>query len=133
MYMSMEFRLEEKYRFIATSRDHEVVIDQPIKGGGTDRGMNPVELFIASLGGCIAYYAANYMERNKIPPQELRVTADWDFEKKPYRISKIRMTIHLPPGFPNNKHAQLLAVCKGCTIHHTLTHEPVLEYEIRES
>jgi putative redox protein len=131
--MPMEFRLEEKYRFVAASREHEVVIDQPVKGGGTNSGMSPVELFIASLGGCIAYYAANYMERNKIPSQGLRVSADWDFEKKPYRISKIRIAIHLPAGFPDDKHAQLLAVCKGCTIHHTLTHEPVLEYEVRES
>lgn len=130
--MPMEIRLDEKYRFIATSREHEVVIDQPVTGGGTNRGMSPVELFIASLAGCVAYYAAYYMERNKIPSEGLRVDTDWDFEKKPYRISKVRMTIHLPSGFPPDKHEQLLAVCRGCTIHHTLTHEPLLEYRIEQ-
>jgi len=57
--MTMEIRWEEKYRFTARSRDHEVVIDQPVKGGGTDQGMSPVELFVASLGGCVAYYAGD--------------------------------------------------------------------------
>lgn len=131
--MPMDIRLDEKFRFVATSREHEVIIDQPIKGGGTNLGMSPVELFIVSLGSCVAYYAAFYMERNKIPSQGLHVEADWDFEKKPYRISKVRLDIHLPPNFPGDKHEQLLAVCKGCTIHHTLSHEPVLTYEIKES
>jgi putative redox protein len=94
--MPMEFRLEDKYRFVATSRNHEVIIDQPEKGGGSNLGMTPVELFIASLGGCVSYYAAYYMERNNIPSQGLRVEADWDFEKRPYRISKVRLTIHQP-------------------------------------
>ncbi|MEK6775833.1 MAG: OsmC family protein [bacterium] len=130
--MPMVIRWDEKYRFVAESREHQVIIDQPVKGGGTNLGMSPVELFIASLGGCVVYYAAHYMERNHIPAQGLRVEADWGFEKSPYRVSRIKNIIHLSPGFPDDKHDQLLAVCKGCTIHHTLAHEPVLEYEIRQ-
>jgi uncharacterized OsmC-like protein len=129
--MPMEIRLEEKYRFAAMSRDHKVIIDQPLTGGGSNQGMSPVELFVASLAGCVAYYAANYMERHTIPSYGLRVEADWEFEKKPYRISKVRMTLHTPANFPEDQREKLLAVSKGCTIHHTLHHEPALEYEIR--
>jgi len=94
----MVVRLEDQYRFVAESGEHQVIIDQPVKGGGTNLGMSPVELFIASLSGCVAYYAAHYMERNHIPAQGLRVEADWGFEKNPYRVSKIKTIIHPPPG-----------------------------------
>ena len=129
--MPMEIVWEEKYRFRAQSRDHRVVIDQPVKGGGTDRGMSPVELFVASLGGCVAYYAAHFLERNHLPLAGLRVTAEWEFAKKPYRIERIRLVVHLPAGVPADKHDALLAVCKGCTIHHTLAQTPDLVYELR--
>lgn len=130
--MPLEVRLEEKYRFVAAARGHEVIIDQPVTGGGSNQGMNPVELFVASLAGCVAYYAANYLERHDMPSSGLRVEADWEFEKKPYRISKVRLTLHTPVDFPKDQQAKLLAVSKGCTVHHTLLHEPALEYEIRE-
>jgi len=124
----MEVRLEEKYRFVAETGRHQVVIDQPVSEGGTGRGMDPVELFVASLAGCAAYYAVHYMERNQIPTRGFRVEADWEVEKKPYRIGTVRMTLHLPDGFPEDKEEPLLAVCRGCTLHHTLDHHPVLEY-----
>ncbi|MDX1765302.1 MAG: OsmC family protein [bacterium] len=130
--MPMEVRLEEKYRFVADARGHQVIVDQPVSGGGSDQGMSPVELFVASLASCVAYYAANYLERHKMPSSGLRVAAEWEFEKKPYRISKIRLTLHTPHGFPKDQQEKLLAVSKGCTVHHTLIHEPALEYEIIE-
>jgi len=70
--------------------------------------------------------------RKKLPSEGFRVTADWEMAKNPYRIGKIRMIIHLPTGFPPEQQDALLAVCRGCTIHHTLTNVPTLEYELRD-
>jgi putative redox protein len=131
--MPIELEVEEKYRFAARCREHKVVIDQPVKEGGTDQGMDPVELFLSSMAGCVAYYAVNYLERKKMPVQGLRVTTNWEMEKKPYRIGRIRMKVHLPKGFPTEQQDALLAVCRGCTIHHTLTNVPALDYELGET
>ena len=130
--MPIELKVEENYRFAATCREHTVIIDQPEKEGGTNRGMDPVELFMTSMSGCVGFYAVNFMKRKKIPAEGLRVTADWEMAKNPYRIGKIRMTVQLPRGYPPEQKDALLAVCRGCTIHHTLTHVPALEYELRD-
>jgi uncharacterized OsmC-like protein len=131
--MPVEVIQEEKYRFAATVRQHKVVIDQSIRGGGTDEGMDPVELFVTAMASCVAYYAVHYMTRHAIATEGSRVTADWEMQDKPYRVGSVAIQIHLPPGFPQASHKQLLAVCRGCTIHHTLSHPPSVEYTVQES
>jgi len=131
--MPLELQVEENYRFAVTCREHRVIIDQPIKDGGTNQGMDPVELFMSSLSGCVGFYAVNFMNRKKIAAVGFRVTADWEMAKNPYRIGKIRMTLRLPAGFPPEQHKPLLAVCRACTLHHTLEQGPVTEYDIAGS
>jgi putative redox protein len=58
--MKMEVNLEKGFLFKAACRGHEALADQPEKDGGTDKAMTPTELFIASLGSCIGYYAARF-------------------------------------------------------------------------
>lgn len=131
--MSVEVIQEQKYRFAARVRQHKVIIDQSIRGGGTDQGMDPVELFVSAMGSCVAYYAVHYMMRKKISTEGFRVTADWKMQDKPYRIGSVAVQIHLPPGFPQASRKPLLAVCRGCTIHHTLSHPPSVEYTVQAS
>ncbi len=130
--MPMELKVEAGYRFAVTCREHTVIIDQPEKDGGTNRGMDPVELFMTSMSGCVGFYVVNFLNRKNLSAEGFRVTADWEMAKNPYRIGKIRMTLHLPAGFPVEQREALLAVCRGCTIHHTLTNVPALEYELRD-
>lgn len=47
-------------RFDVTSGNHTLVTDQPVKDGGGDAGMSPVELFVGSLASCVAYFAGRY-------------------------------------------------------------------------
>ncbi len=131
--MPVEVIQEEKYRFAATVRQHKVIIDQSIRGGGTDRGMDPVELFVSAMGGCVDYYAVHYMTRHTIATDGFRVTADWKMQDKPYRVGQVSIRIDLPWGFPEASRKQLLAVCRGCTIHHTLSHPPSVEYTVQGS
>ncbi len=131
--MPVEVIQEEKYRFAATVRQHRVIIDQSIEGGGTDQGMDPVELFVSAMAGCVAYYAVHYMVRHGIATEGFRVTADWEMQEKPYRVGRVAIRLDLPPGFPQGSRKQLLAVCRGCTIHHTLSHPPVVAYTVQES
>jgi hypothetical protein len=47
---------------LAKVRDFQLTVDEPSEMGGTDQGMNPVELLLAALGACqeigYAYFAA---------------------------------------------------------------------------
>ena len=45
----------------AVVRGHRIVVDQPADAGGDDSAPTPVELFVASLATCVAYYAGRYL------------------------------------------------------------------------
>ena len=53
-------------QFEIKSRQHTLISDQPAENKGYDEGMTPPELLLASLGSCAAYYAVDYLVRNKI-------------------------------------------------------------------
>ena len=44
--------------------------------GGEDTGPTPTELFIASLAGCVAFYARRYLDRHDQPTEGLTVEAE---------------------------------------------------------
>lgn len=62
----------------ADIRDHKVVIDQPLEGGGTNEGPSPLEYFLFSLAGCIATIGriAAFQQKIQLNGMEIRVDAD---------------------------------------------------------
>ncbi|MFD2114359.1 OsmC family protein [Paenibacillus yanchengensis] len=64
----------------ATSRHFEVTIDEPKSLGGTDTGMNPVELVLCALGGCQAIVARVYAKKFEIDLQDFRVELEGDLD-----------------------------------------------------
>ena len=52
---------QEGLKTTSTVRGFKVVCDEPVESGGTNLGMNPVEMLLSSLGSCMtiaAYYLA---------------------------------------------------------------------------
>jgi putative redox protein len=64
-------------QFQIKTRGHSIVSDQPVEQGGYDEGMTPPELFLASLGSCAGYYAAQYLRKHKLAAEGtvVRVTS----------------------------------------------------------
>ena len=60
-------------RFAAEARHHKVLLDQPAEDGATDQGMSPAELLLASLGGCVGQYVAQYLTLRGLSSDGLRV------------------------------------------------------------
>jgi putative redox protein len=52
--ISIDARLEDKFKVEVKAGDRILYADQPKAGGGTDAGPNPFEYFLTSLAGCIA-------------------------------------------------------------------------------
>jgi uncharacterized OsmC-like protein len=55
-----------------TARGHEVRVDEPV-AGGTDTGMMPTELFLASLATCFCLAVAYAARKRDIAVQDLSV------------------------------------------------------------
>lgn len=108
-------------------RGHTFLADQPTEDGGEDRGMTPVEMFVASLGACIGYFALRFCQRHQLPAEGLKAAVEWGYAERPRRISEIAVRLDLPKGFPSEMKDRLQKVVEGCTVQNSLTHPPKIE------
>src|SRR5581483_8531955 len=72
-------------RFDISAGRHMVVADQPVEDGGSDAGPSPIELFVASLGSCVAYFIVRYCHRHGIPADGFHLRARATFAEQPHR------------------------------------------------
>jgi putative redox protein len=112
-------------------RGHEVRVDQPLAGGGTDEAPSPVELFVVSLATCVAYFAGQHLQRHGVTRAGLAVHAEY---RKPHRPSARVASIHLrlivPAGLPVGLVKPLHAVVSHPTVHNTLREPPTVDIKI---
>lgn len=107
-----------------TVRGHSLLVDQPVADGGQDTAPTPVELLVASLASCVAFYAGRYLTRHGLDRSELAVTAEFSMaDDRPARVASVRLDISAP-GLPDQRRDALLAVASHCTVHNTLRQEP---------
>lgn len=117
--------------YAALVRGHRIVVDQPIDAGGADRAPTPVELFVASLAGCVAFYAGRYLTRHGYGRDGLAVSAGFDMAGDgPARVSDIRLLVRRSASLPAERRAALLAVIRHCTVHNTLVSQPSVTIEL---
>jgi putative redox protein len=114
-------------RFEAASRGHKVVCDQPVEGSGSDAGMTPPELLLASLGTCAAFYAVEYLRTRSLAAGGLTVRVTAEKASGPARLASFRIEINVP-GLADGRHREgVLRAAKACLIHSTLLHPPGIE------
>lgn len=117
-------------RFQVITRNHEITSDQPVENSGTDAGMTPPELLLASLGSCAGYYAAEYLRARSIPAAGLTVSVTAQKAQKPARLTDFRISLSVP-GVDDQRHRDgILRAAKSCLIHNTLTYAATIEIEL---
>ncbi|ARF53397.1 OsmC family protein [Streptomyces gilvosporeus] len=127
--IEVSFTYGESYRIRV--RGHELVVDQPVEAGGGDSGPTPVELFVASLVSCIAYYAGRYLDRHGLPRGELRAAADFEMaDDGPARVTRVRIRVHVPTPLTGNRKEALRAVVQHCTVHNSLLRPPEVSIDV---
>lgn len=81
-----------------------VVCDEPIASGGTDAGMNPVELELSSLGSCITIAAFILAQQKGINVEHFAVELEGDIDPEGFMgispdvrngFSEIRIVPHI--------------------------------------
>lgn len=89
-------RKKEGLAVIGEARDFKVNIDEPVSLGGTDTGMNPVEMILCALGGCQAIVAAAFAGEMGIDLQDFWVELEGDLDLDGFMgLSEVR------PGYQN--------------------------------
>ena len=121
--MAMEISFPGGKKVDAVFKGFTIKTDQSEKDGGENSAPTPSFLFLASLGTCAGYYAMNFCQKRKIDTQELRLVLDFNTNKKTHMVEKIRMTLTLPPNFPEKYTAAIVKAVDLCYVKKHL-HEP---------
>ncbi len=120
-------------QFEIRARQHTIVSDQPAENHGFDEGMTPPELFLASLGSCAAYYAAEYLRQKGLATEGTSVTVHADKVLKPdARLDNIRIEVELPFACDERDRAGVDRAVHRCLIHNTLLQPPKMEIAIHD-
>ncbi len=117
-------------QFEIKARQHTIISDQPPEGGGFDEGMTPPEIFLASLGACAAYYAADYLRQKDLATEGTRVKVVADKVMNPPRIDNIRIEVELPQALEERHREGVDRAVHRCLIHNTLMNPPRIEIAI---
>jgi uncharacterized OsmC-like protein len=117
-------------QFEIKARQHTVVSDQPQENGGFDEGMTPPELFLASLGSCAAFYAAEFLRQKGLATEGTRVNVTAEKVLNPARLNNIRIEVELPLACEDRDRAGVDRAVHRCLIHNTLMQPPTIEIAV---
>jgi uncharacterized OsmC-like protein len=117
-------------QFEVKARNHTVYCDQPMEAGGYNEGMTPPEFFLASLGACAGYYAAQYAKTHKLPTDGLRVRVTAEKAKAPARLDDLRIFVEYTCAMDARHREGMLRAVHACLIHNTLLAPPKITTEI---
>lgn len=114
-------------QFEIRARSHTIVSDQPIESHGYDEGMTPPEIFLASLGACAAYYAADFLRQKNLATEGTRVRVTAEKVMSPPRIDNIHIEVELPLAVEERDREGVDRAVHRCLIHNTLMNPPKVE------
>jgi len=103
--------------------------DQPVAAGGAGSAPSPFDLFLVSLSTCAGFYALRFCQERGLPTEGLGVTMDWERSPETKLISKIRISVKLPEGFPEKYRAAILRATDQCAVKKHLVSPPEIEVE----
>lgn len=103
--------LQDGMQVKAKCRGFEITIDEPKDLGGTDTGMNPVELVLSALGACQAIVARCFAGKFNIEFDDFWVDVEGDLDTDGFMkqtdvrrgYSDIRYNIHIKTDAPKEK------------------------------
>lgn len=128
--MEAIIRYQDGVKFEVEAGGHRIICDQPASNQGTDAGMTPPELLLASLGTCAGFYAVQYLKTRGLPMDGLQVRVAAEKAQAPARLAKFVIDVELPQPVEERHREGLMRSVKGCLIHHTLLNTPEIEIRL---
>jgi putative redox protein len=110
----------------ATIGSHTVDTDQPLPVGG-DAAMSPFDLFFASIGTCMGFYALRFCQERGIATDGLALKVDAQRGEDGKRVVTIRADLQLPSEFPEKYKEAIRRAVDHCAVKRVLMDPPEFE------
>jgi uncharacterized OsmC-like protein len=100
--------------------------------GGKGRAPTPPDLFVVSLGACVAAFVAHYCEQQGIDTRELWVETAFEKNEQPAFLTNFKVDVHLPHADCGDRMAAVKRVADHCIIEETLQHFQNVQFQIHD-
>lgn len=112
---------QSRYKTKVFSDGHLVYADEPEELGGTNEGMTPAALLLASLGSCTAITIRMYADRKEIPLESVKIDLAICKEEEMSKETTITRKIEFTGDITQEQRERLMVIADKCPIHKLLT------------
>lgn len=113
-----------------SDRGHKLSIMIGPNKPADDDSMNSFEVFVTSLGFCIAAMLGNYCERAALDTGPIEVTVNADREEGEHALSALAVEVNVPGEWDERRKAAFHKVAEACPVHQTIKAWEGMEIEI---
>lgn len=115
----------------ATLHGHTVHTDQPPPLGGGS-AMSPFDLFLASIGTCMGFYALRFCQERGISSDGLGLTLHAIRDEQQKRVATIEVALQVPRGFPAKYRDAIRRAVDHCSVKRHLLEPPDFEVVVKD-
>jgi ribosomal protein S12 methylthiotransferase accessory factor len=108
----------------AAFKGHSFHTDQPLACGGGDSAGSPFDLFLASMGTCMGFYALRFCQERGIPTEGLSLALEFVKDPETKRLSKVHVEVAAPEDFPRKYRPALLRAVDQCAVKKAILEPP---------
>lgn len=130
--------LKEGLTVEAETRGHKIIMDEPQEMGGNDEGMNPVELTLSALGGCLSICASMFAESCDVDLNDFSVDLEGDLDLRGFKgadgvdpgFQEVRFTMNIDSDSPKENIEKLVEVIENrCPVSDSLKRNIEINFE----
>lgn len=117
------------YKTKVYSGGHFLYADEPEYVGGTDEGMSPAALLLASLGSCTAITMRMYADRKNLNLDHIKIELAICKEEEMSKETTIKRRIEFSGDLTEEQRERLFVIADKCPIHKILSNPIRIETE----
>ncbi len=129
MSSQMTVTFPDGKRVDASYNGFTIATDQAVDSGGDGSAPEPFDHFLASIATCTGIYVLGFCQKRGIPYEGIRLVQSWERDEKSRRLTTIRITIEVPPGFPEKYHKAIIRAANQCSVKKTIENPP--QFDLR--